>query len=126
MCWMRLFKKACTAVVMVITVGVAFAPLLVPMAVAAADVDPMRLNTTLNEAAIENLDVRSMRVTAEMQHPGLGRWKYWRMVAFHSQTGEVLACYRKQTEQCRQFQSYAQYTTFRVAQFNAAEHGKFR
>ena len=91
-----------------------------------ADAESLRLNTKVDEATVSNLDNRSMRVVADMQYPGLHEWKRWRVKALHPETGEIMTCRRNGPDDCRRFPSYADYTTFRIGQWQASERTKFR
>jgi hypothetical protein len=90
------------------------------------DNESMRLDTKVDATTVSNMDYRSMRVAAEMQHPGLHEWKRWRMKALHPETGEVVTCRYNGPDDCRHFANYADYTTFRVGQWQATERTKFR
>jgi len=90
------------------------------------DNESMRLDTKVDPTAVSNMDDRSMRVAAELQYPGLHEWKRWRVKAIHPETGEVVTCRRSGPDDCKRFANYADYTTFRLGQWQASERTKFR
>ncbi|MDH4379048.1 MAG: hypothetical protein QE263_03985 [Vampirovibrionales bacterium] len=90
------------------------------------DTESLRLDTKVDPTAVSNMDDRSMRVAAEMQYPGLHEWQRWRVKALHPDTGEVVTCRYHGPDDCRHFENYAHYTTFRIGQWQAAERTKFR
>lgn len=84
------------------------------------------LRDTLDATTVTNASARDMEMIAFTQNPGLDKWSHWKIKIKHPDTGAILSCYNNTlTERCRTFETFSEYLSFRVHEYNESDRHHF-
>ncbi len=83
------------------------------------------VNNTLDETRINNMSPAEQRLLMEAQHPGINKWKQWKILQRHPDTGAIITCRRYARSHCRTFASYDDYQRFRIWQWEGKDRRRY-
>lgn len=75
------------------------------------------LRERLDATQVMNASPREMEMIAYSQHPGLEQWKHWKIQIQQPDSGDLMSCWNSSMQQCKTFQHYSDYLSFRIHEF---------